>query len=66
MYETTNSPPLFLNTRQLAERLGLSLGQVRSLSRSGRIPEITVGKNTRRYDLDAVVAALTRSNGNSK
>jgi hypothetical protein len=28
------------------------------LAREGRIPEIVVGKNTRRYDLDAVVAAL--------
>ncbi|MCC8108176.1 MAG: helix-turn-helix domain-containing protein [Planctomycetes bacterium] len=51
--------PLFLNARQIAERLGLSVRQVRALAKDGRIPEITVGKNTRRYDLDAVVAALT-------
>lgn len=59
MHEVSESPPLFLNARQLAEQLGLSTGQVRSLAKSGRIPEIIIGKNTRRYNLDAVVSALT-------
>ncbi len=58
MKEFSQSPPLFLTARQLAERIGISAGQVRALAREGRIPEIVVGKNTRRYDLDAVVAAL--------
>lgn len=64
MKEFSESPPLFLNARQLAGRLGLSVRQIRALAQTGRIPEITVGKNTRRYDLDAVVAALTRQDGN--
>lgn len=64
MKDFSESPPLFLTARQLADRLGLSARQIRSLAQSGRIPEITVGKNTRRYDLDAVVAALTNRNGN--
>ena len=58
MKEFSQSPPLFLTARQLAERIGISTGQIRSLAREGRIPEIVVGKNTRRYDLDAVIAAL--------
>lgn len=62
MREFSESPPLFLTARQLAERIGVSATQVRSLAREGRIPEIVVGKNTRRYDLDAVVAALTHFN----
>lgn len=64
MNDFSQSPPLFLTARQLADRLGLSVRQIRILAQSGRIPEITVGKNTRRYDLDAVVAALTNGNGN--
>ncbi len=63
MNDFSQSPPLFLTARQLADRLGLSVRQIRILAQSGRIPEITVGKNTRRYDLDAVVAALTNGNG---
>ncbi len=58
MKEFSQSPPLFLTARQLAERIGISTGQIRALAREGRIPEIVVGKNTRRYDLDAVIAAL--------
>ncbi len=58
MKEFSQSPPLFLTAQQLAERIGISAGQVRALAREGRIPEIVVGKNTRRYDLDAVIAAL--------
>ncbi len=58
MPDFPKSPPLFLTARQLAERLGLSAGQVRTLAREKRIPEIVVGKNTRRYELDAVITAL--------
>ena len=64
MHEFSEPQPLFLPARQLAARLGLSAGQVRDLARAGRIPGIAVGKNTRRYDLDAVVAALTKADGN--
>lgn len=64
MREFSESPPLFLTARQLADRLGLSAGQVRDLARTGRIPEVVVGRNTRRYELDAVVAALTGTGGN--
>ncbi|MDR1535784.1 MAG: helix-turn-helix domain-containing protein [Planctomycetota bacterium] len=63
MKEFSESSPLFLNARQLAGRLGLSVRQVRALAKEGRIPEIMVGKNTRRYDLDAVIAALTHRDG---
>ena len=66
MKDFSESPPLFLTARQLAGRLGLSVGQIRALAKEGRIPEITVGKNTRRYDLDAVVAALTHRDGSDK
>lgn len=61
MDEKSNLPPLFLTGRQLAGRLGLSVGQVRALASSGRIPEIVIGRNTRRYDLDAVISALTKT-----
>lgn len=64
MRDFSESSPLFLTVRQVAERLGLSVGQVRALARSGRIPEIVIGRNTRRYDLDAVVYALTKLDGN--
>lgn len=59
MNETPHSPPLFLTARQLADRLGFSVGRVRLLAKSGRIPEIRVGVHTRRYNLDQVIVALT-------
>ncbi len=65
MRDIFDSTPLFLTARQLAERLGLSIGQVRALVQAGRIPEITIGRNTRRYDLEAVVAALTTTDRTS-
>ena len=66
MPEFPESPPLFLTARQLAERLGLRAGQIRTLAREGRIPEIVVGKNTRRYEMEAVVRALTNQQNNQK
>lgn len=65
MCDFQESSPLFLTVRQLAERLGLSVGKVRTLAHSGRIPEIIVGRNTRRYDLNAVVCALTTPRSDS-
>ncbi len=66
MKEFSESPPLFLTARQLAERLGLRAGQIRTLAREGRIPEIVVGKNTRRYEMAAVIAALTNPKDNQR
>ncbi len=44
---------------ELAAFLRVEPETVRSLAREGRIPVIRLGRKTRRYDLDAVMAAVS-------
>lgn len=62
MSTPTPEPAPALTASQLADALGVGLEQVNRLARDRRIPFINVGtgvREDRRYDLDAVKAALT-------
>jgi excisionase family DNA binding protein len=47
-----------LTAEELAERLAVSERTVRQWARSGRIPEVRASQRVRRFDYEAVVAAL--------
>jgi excisionase family DNA binding protein len=54
---TTPSP--LLTRDQLAVALGVHKTTVTRLTALGRIPFVSVGRRGKRYDLEAVVAALS-------
>ena len=54
---TTPSP--LLTREQLATALGVHKTTVTRLTALGRIPFVSVGRRGKRYDLEAVVAALS-------
>lgn len=47
-----------LTKSQLAERLGLKLGGIESLTRKKKIPVLRISRRCVRYDWDRVSAAL--------
>ena len=49
-----------LNTGELAERLRLSPETVREWARRGRIPSLRLSRKAIRYDLVAVLTALSK------
>jgi len=49
-----------MNTKELAQVLGLSVRGVESLRKNRRIPAIKLGHRTYRYDVEAVQRALER------
>jgi len=42
-----NADAMWISTRQVADLLGVSIEQVRRLSRSGELPSIKIGKSLR-------------------
>ncbi len=42
-----NPDAMWISTRQVADLLGVSIEQVRRLSRSGELPSIKIGKSLR-------------------
>ncbi|MEY4378539.1 MAG: Helix-turn-helix domain [Verrucomicrobiota bacterium] len=59
------SDPL-LTREQLATTLGVHKTTVTRLTALGRIPFVSVGRRGKRYDIKAVVAALSVFNSNPK
>ena len=49
-----------LTHEQLAEALGFKLRTIHTLRRSGKIPVMMIGHRTLRYDLDSVLAELSK------
>ena len=47
-----------LTAAELADRLAVSARTIREWARSGRIPEVRASERVRRFDYEAVVAAL--------
>jgi excisionase family DNA binding protein len=52
-------PPVFVNARDLAERLDVSYGTVLSWSRRGKIPHVRNGRGRLLFNLDSVLATLS-------
>lgn len=59
MVKTFDASYRLLTDHELARALDISVTHVKALAKTGRIPEITISKNVRRYQLDAVVSALS-------
>ena len=57
-----NSDPssVLLTRAQIAAVLGVSLITVSRLEKAGRIPCVSIGRRQKRYDREAVVAALSQ------
>jgi len=53
-------PPIFVDARELAERLDVGYDTVLSWSRRGKIPHIRDGRNRLLFNLNAVLDALLR------
>jgi excisionase family DNA binding protein len=51
-------PPIFVDARELAERLDVTYGTVLSWVRRGRIPHIRDGRGRILFNLNAVLEAL--------
>jgi excisionase family DNA binding protein len=47
-----------LTAAELGDRLAVSARTIREWARSGRIPEVRASQRVRRFDYEAVVAAL--------
>lgn len=58
MNKVSDASCRLLSPRELARALSISVSHVKALTKDGRIPEIVISKNTRRYQLDAVLDAL--------
>ena len=58
MMNTTIQPSPLLTREQLATALGICRMTVSRLTKSGRIPFVSVGRRGKRYDREAVVLAL--------
>lgn len=54
-----------LTASELAERLAVRPSTVRKWARQGRIPEVCLSPKVRRFDYEAVVAALERGQGSA-
>ena len=55
----TNQPEKLLTQAEVAEALGVCQETVSRLTVAGRIPFILIGRRGKRYDRQAVVAALS-------
>jgi len=56
---TTPTTPTLLTREQLAASLGVHKTTITRLTALKRIPFVSVGRRGKRYDRDAVVAALS-------
>jgi len=59
MMNTTIQPSPLLTREQLATALGICRMTVSRLTKTGRIPFVSVGRRGKRYDREAVVVALS-------
>ena len=59
LMNTTNQTSPLLTREQLATALGICRMTVSRLTKTGRIPFVSVGSRVKRYDREAVVVALS-------
>jgi hypothetical protein len=55
-----STPGALLDAGQLAALLGVRRDRVDALGREGKIPRVALGKNTFRYRLESVTAAIEK------
>lgn len=55
----TNAYEKPCTSRDLARYFGLSVGTIRAMTRNNQIPHIKLGKKSVRYNLSAVLSALS-------
>jgi excisionase family DNA binding protein len=53
-------PPIFVDARELAERLDVSYDTVLTWVRRGRIPHVRDGRGRLRFNLDSVIEMLRK------
>ena len=54
-------PPIFVNARDLAERLDVGYGTVLSWTRRGKIPHVRDGRGRLLYNLTSVMESLRQT-----
>ena len=59
-------PPVFVNARDLAERLDVTYHTVLRRSRRGRIPHLRDGRGRLLFNLDSVLGALRGKSHDSR
>ena len=62
MMKTETKP--YVGAEEIAEILGVPVGRVWAMTRTGRIPCLRLGRKTYRYQVEAVITALEEGRGN--